>query len=37
MLLYVALAFAGGLAVEHYLGLYDKSVGRLWALIRSKV
>ncbi len=32
----IVVAFIGGLAVEHYLGLYDKSVGKLWTLIRNK-
>jgi hypothetical protein len=36
-MLLIAAAFIGGLAVEHYLGIWDKSVGRLWSWIRNKV
>ncbi len=36
-MLLIAVAFIGGLGVEHYLGLWDKSVGKLWTLIRNKL
>ena len=35
-MLLIAIAFGAGLGVEHYLGIYDKSIGRVWAYIRNK-